>query len=484
MDEPGLLFLTRKMITTRIRGARSLRAFMAALVVLAVFWAWLGFLHLAQLVVFPVNNLSSYLVYSLIVSAAVWWEPVTRQKDISLTLAQSSMWKSVHRALRQTLIAVMCLLVFLFLTKDNTCSRLFLLTLVPALAFALIYYHRTLVPLLLHSLMTGRNRQSTLIVGSTAMLLKHANWLEQRREQGLDFVGYLSPEELEDELPNPRMPYLGKPSEITWALGAYHPAVVLYLDAAGHCTKFLERKKLCDSFGARYLHIWDFGSVSHLVPRVEEEAGLHMFSFRAEPLQDPLNQTIKKLFDMAIALPVVLFVVPVLAVLVWIFQQLQSPGPLFFLQERSGLQGRTFKIIKFRTMHVVNPDESRQAGEQDDRVYPAARWFRKLSIDEFPQFINVLLGDMSVIGPRPHMPAHDLEFAKISEVYRVRMLVRPGITGLAQIRGMRGLVRNHRDINQRVHSDLYYVENWSVILDALILVQTIRDLIFPPRTAH
>jgi lipopolysaccharide/colanic/teichoic acid biosynthesis glycosyltransferase len=135
-------------------------------------------------------------------------------------------------------------------------------------------------------------------------------------------------------------------------------------------------------------------------------------------------------------------------------------------------------------MHVVNPDESRQAGEQDDRVYPAGRWFRKLSIDEFPQFINVLLGDMSVIGPRPHMPAHDLEFAKISEVYRVRMLVRPGITGLAQIRGMRGLVRNHRDINQRVHSDLYYVENWSVILDALILVQTIRDLIFPPRTAH
>src|SRR5262249_26312014 len=150
--------------------------------------------------------------------------------------------------------------------------------------------------------------------------------------------------------------------------------------------------------------------------------------------------------DLAIAVPVVVVLLPVATVLVWLAQRLQSPGPVFFKQVRTGMLGRTFNIYKFRTMHPNGQDEAQQASRHDPRVFTAGSWMRKLSIDELPQFLNVIHGDMSVIGPRPHLPKHDELFAKAMRRYFIRRFIRPGITGWAQVNGFRGEVRSESDI--------------------------------------
>src|SRR5439155_22692118 len=130
----------------------------------------------------------------------------------------------------------------------------------------------------------------------------------------------------------------------------------------------------------------------------------------------------------AIALPVILVIFPLLALIVFISQRFQSPGPLFHVQERAGMQNRQFKIYKFRTMHSNKGEISRQASVADERVYPLGKWFRKLSVDDVPQFWNVLRGDMSIVGPRPHLIEHNQQFSKFMVNYHVRTLVKPGIT--------------------------------------------------------
>jgi lipopolysaccharide/colanic/teichoic acid biosynthesis glycosyltransferase len=180
----------------------------------------------------------------------------------------------------------------------------------------------------------------------------------------------------------------------------------------------------------------------------------------------------------------VIFVLPIASLFVWLCHRAQSPGPLFFTQRRTGKHNEEFQILKYRTMHVNHGEEARQATEDDCRVFRTGRWMRKLSIDELPQFVNVLRGEMSVVGPRPHLVDHDELFGEIANFYRVRSFIKPGITGLAQVRGLRGEARRDQDLIDRIHSDLYYLENWSLLLDGVIIVRTAWHVVFPPKTAY
>jgi lipopolysaccharide/colanic/teichoic acid biosynthesis glycosyltransferase len=135
-------------------------------------------------------------------------------------------------------------------------------------------------------------------------------------------------------------------------------------------------------------------------------------------------------------------------------------------------------------MHVANPDPNRQATRGDARIYPGGQFLRKASIDELPQFINVLRGEMSVVGPRPHLLKHDEDFAHALSNYPVRRSVKPGITGLAQVRGFRGETKTRADVVKRVECDIQYIENWSFFLDCWIILRTGLQVFFPPRTAH
>ncbi|PYK86462.1 MAG: hypothetical protein DMF47_06535 [Verrucomicrobia bacterium] len=242
--------------------------------------------------------------------------------------------------------------------------------------------------------------------------------------------------------------------------------------------------RICDQLGIRLLIVSDLEEkLRHSVTHFEDD-GFRFIGLREEPLENPLNRFFKRAIDLAIALPVVLFIFPILAVLVWVAQRYQSPGPLFHAQTRAGMQNRQFIIFKFRTMRPDHDELARQARDRDERVYPLGKWFRKLSIDEVPQFWNVLRGDMSIVGPRPHLIEHNNQFSRLMENYHVRAFVKPGITGLAQVRGFRGEARNNSDIENRVACDIEYLENWHLSLECGIILRTFAQLIVPPRTAY
>jgi lipopolysaccharide/colanic/teichoic acid biosynthesis glycosyltransferase len=157
---------------------------------------------------------------------------------------------------------------------------------------------------------------------------------------------------------------------------------------------------------------------------------------------------------------------------------------VFFRQPRAGLGGQEFRIFKFRTMHAGAEKDTRQATQGDDRIYPFGRWLRKTSLDEMPQFLNVLRGEMSVVGPRPHLQEHNSRWERLLEAFHVRAIVKPGVTGLAQVRGMRGEARTDADVVRRIESDLEYIENYSPMIDLLIVVQTAWQVLFPKNSAY
>jgi putative colanic acid biosynthesis UDP-glucose lipid carrier transferase len=239
----------------------------------------------------------------------------------------------------------------------------------------------------------------------------------------------------------------------------------------------------CQQRGMRLLIVNDLAEqIRHPIRCVVDE-GINLVTLHEEPLENPLNRVLKRTFDFALAIFVVVSVLPWLIVLVWLCQRLQSPGPLWYRQQRAGLQNRPFSILKFRTMHTENGDETVQAKRGDARIYPLGRWLRRFSLDEIPQFLNVLSGEMSVVGPRPHLLEHNKQFAEVIKQYHLRTFIKPGITGLAQVRGFRGEARTPDDISARLHSDLIYLENWSLALDIGIVLRTIWQMLRPPATA-
>ncbi len=202
-----------------------------------------------------------------------------------------------------------------------------------------------------------------------------------------------------------------------------------------------------------------------------------IITMRKEPLDNALNRIIKRVFDFAFSILaficVLWWLIPIIALLI----KLEDPnGPVFFVQERSGERGVSFNVIKFRTMRVNADAHSKQAERNDPRITRVGRILRKTSMDELPQFINVILGNMSVIGPRPHMLKHTEEYSKVINKFMVRHFVKPGITGWAQVNGFRGETKDPKLMEERVRHDVYYIENWSLILDIRILFLTIFNM--------
>lgn len=197
---------------------------------------------------------------------------------------------------------------------------------------------------------------------------------------------------------------------------------------------------------------------------------------RREPLTYPANKFIKRTFDIIFSIIVLLTVFPIVLVISAILIKLQSPGPIFFRQARTGLDGKSFYCLKFRSMHVNKDSDKIQATFDDPRKFAYGNFMRKMNIDELPQFVNVLLGDMSVVGPRPHMLKHTAEYSSIINRYMVRHLAKPGITGLAQVSGFRGETKHLSQMEDRIKKDIEYIENWTLLLDIRIIIKTITNV--------
>ena len=219
--------------------------------------------------------------------------------------------------------------------------------------------------------------------------------------------------------------------------------------------------------------------LTHHLNKVEIDyyGQIPVMTLRYEPLENIVNRFIKRIFDIGFSLLVFIFIlwwfIPLIALLI----KLTSKGPVFFIQERSGIKNKSFQVIKFRTMYVNTNAHKKQATRYDERITPIGKILRSTNLDEIPQFINVLLGQMSVIGPRPHMLKHTEEYSKIIDKFMVRHLVKPGITGWAQVNGYRGETKDVLDMEGRVRADVWYIENWSFGLDIKIIIMTIINMI-------
>jgi putative colanic acid biosynthesis UDP-glucose lipid carrier transferase len=202
-----------------------------------------------------------------------------------------------------------------------------------------------------------------------------------------------------------------------------------------------------------------------------------ILTFRTIPLDDPFSALLKRVFDIVFSLAVIVLILSWLTPLIALVIKVESKGSVFFTQSRNGYNFKSFKCFKFRSM-VVNPKaDLEQVTRGDARITIFGQLLRKTSLDEMPQFFNVLKGDMSVVGPRPHMLSHTDMYAKKIDKFMVRHFVKPGITGLAQVSGFRGEVETDKDIIGRVQHDIFYIENWSFFLDLKIIFQTLYNTI-------
>lgn len=199
---------------------------------------------------------------------------------------------------------------------------------------------------------------------------------------------------------------------------------------------------------------------------------LPILSARTEPLEIKINQVLKRGFDLLISSLVIIFILSWVIPLLGLLIKLGSPGPVFFRQLRSGKDNEPFYCLKFRSMVVNAEADLVQATKKDDRITRLGAFIRKNSIDELPQFINVFLGEMSVVGPRPHMLQHTAEYSALIDQFMVRHLVLPGITGWAQVKGFRGQTIAQDSMEERVKADIWYLENWSLLLDMKIVFLT------------
>ncbi|HEY0177188.1 MAG TPA: exopolysaccharide biosynthesis polyprenyl glycosylphosphotransferase, partial [Pedobacter sp.] len=209
-----------------------------------------------------------------------------------------------------------------------------------------------------------------------------------------------------------------------------------------------------------------------------------IITLRNEPLESMGNRFKKRVFDMVFSSLVILFVLSWLYPLIAILIKLQSKGPVLFKQQRSGINDEPFWCYKFRSMRMNTDSDKKQATKNDDRITPIGRFLRKSSLDEMPQFFNVFLGDMSVVGPRPHMLRHTEEYKKIIGQYMVRQFVKPGITGWAQVNGYRGETKDDSAMEKRVECDIWYLEHWSSALDVRIIFMTIINVFHGEENAY
>jgi len=205
--------------------------------------------------------------------------------------------------------------------------------------------------------------------------------------------------------------------------------------------------------------------------------GVPFLKLMKEPLTNPENQFLKRFFDVVFSLLVIVFILSWLIPIVALIIKLESKGSVFFLQKRSGVKNEPFNCIKFRSMTVNSHSEVKMAKKGDARITKFGKFIRKTSIDELPQFINVLIGNMSVVGPRPHMLFQTNQYSKITKKYMLRHIVKPGITGWAQVMGSRGEIFSGRDMEKRIEKDIWYIQNWSFFLDMKIVFLTFYNIV-------
>lgn len=259
---------------------------------------------------------------------------------------------------------------------------------------------------------------------------------------------------------------------------------IVLCDDSMHHDLYEEIMRIANKKMIRTYLIPDFKHFSYNVDSLDLRYGIPIIKSMPEPLENYENQIIKRTFDIVFSSLVIIFLLSWLIPLLGILIKLDSKGPVFFAQKRSGLKNEHFYCLKFRSMKVNKLANQKMATKNDDRITKLGLFLRKTSIDELPQFLNVFIGNMSIVGPRPHMISQTKKYSKILDQYMVRHLIKPGITGWAQVMGARGEIYKDEDMNKRIKKDIWYIQNWSLFLDFKIIFLTVFNVIKGDKQAY
>jgi putative colanic acid biosynthesis UDP-glucose lipid carrier transferase len=334
--------------------------------------------------------------------------------------------------------------------------------LISGFKYILFYYLRK------YRLVTGSNYRNAVIIGYTPEAIKLKELFETRNDFGYRFLGYFS-----DKKSNANI--TGKVDQIKdFVLANKVDEIYCSLNEISN-EQLKDLVEFTDEYRKTIKFIPDSKEIFSKNLKIDYYEFFPVLSLQRTLLHDPITKVFKRVFDIVFSLCVLVFLlswlVPVLAILI----KIESRGPIFFKQGRPGIEEKEFYCFKFRSMKI-NKTTEQEASKNDPRVTKIGRFIRKTSIDEMPQFLNVLLGDMSVVGPRPHLWSQNKAYGNKIKKYMVRHYVKPGITGLAQVRGFRGEIKNDEDMINRIKYDVFYIENWSLILDLKIIVQTVINI--------
>ncbi|MDR1330541.1 MAG: undecaprenyl-phosphate glucose phosphotransferase [Tannerella sp.] len=327
----------------------------------------------------------------------------------------------------------------------------------------------------------GYGSKNVVIIGAGKNGMELFRVVRNDLSYGFNLLGFFDDNEcLRDIIPN----YLGRVDDLA-QYAATHEIDEIYCTIPGN-----NSEKISDLLLFAEKNMIRFYIVPEFYRNVKKSMILDflesvpLLSPRNEPLQSPFNRFLKRTFDVVFSLLVLTVFYPPLYAVAGFLIKISSKGPILFRQKRTGIYGQVFDCYKFRTMKMNQDADAVQAVKDDPRTTRIGSFLRRTNLDEFPQFVNVLLGDMSVVGPRPHMLKHTELYSKLIDRYMVRHLVKPGITGWAQIMGYRGETRTLEQMEGRVKRDVWYLENWSFFLDLKIIFVTVVNMFKGEKNAY
>ena len=323
----------------------------------------------------------------------------------------------------------------------------------------------------------GSNNYTVAMVGSDPNMLQVCQFLsDSYTDEGYKVVGMFTdrPEEIPEGVTN-----LGRPEDAIPYVVHSHAILKEILCSLNPATETDYVNRLvstCEANMVRFKYVPGMEGYPKRKMAISQLGNVNVISLHEEPLNTPLAKLVKRAGDVVFSGLFLVTLFPVIWVICAIGIKLSSPGPVFFKQRRTGYEGKEFWCYKFRSMHASADADTKQAVKGDSRVFKFGEFLRKSSIDELPQFINVFRGDMSVVGPRPHMIHHTDIYSDLIGDYMIRHLAKPGITGWAQVNGCRGETKELSEMKDRVEKDIWYIEHWSVELDVSIIFTTLWQL--------
>lgn len=332
---------------------------------------------------------------------------------------------------------------------------------------------------IIHRRSVGRDCVNTVLLGTGNMAQRAADVMNNGWN-GYNLLGYFSGSDsnpIVNSVSGEPLPRLGDMCDIIDYIENNHVNELYISKIPTGKVNFKTLMQVCDKNMIRVFYIPSSAYGEFRKAKIKEFGDIYVLSQYDEPLRDVRNRIKKRVFDIIVSLIFLCTLFPFILVIVYIISKKTMPGPLFFKQKRTGYDGRDFWCYKFRSMKVNKDSDTVQAVKNDPRVTKWGAFMRHTNIDELPQFINVLKGDMSIVGPRPHMLAHTDYYSELISDYMIRHYVKPGITGWAQTHGERGETKTVDDMRRRVEKDIWYIEHWSFWLDIQIIFKTVADAI-------